>query len=124
MQMVETSYNINLRFEPIKLPPVSDILILGKSLPQGKNGVLHSFHLISPDVFELVEIENDDNVEAIIVNKSILAKLNKEKIVEVLREYVFPYITKGDSVRVDFDIEIYQKNIRGVLNGCQDVPTT
>jgi len=42
MQKHQTMYSIDLNFEVIKLPPVSDILVLGKKVPQGKFGVLHS----------------------------------------------------------------------------------
>ncbi len=114
----KTSYSVNLDFEAIKLPPVTDILVLGKKSPQGKYGVLHSFELISPDVFDLIEIDDEanENVEAVIVNKSILKKLPKEKIIEILEEYVFPYITRGEAVKVNFDVQIFQKNIQGELN--------
>jgi hypothetical protein len=114
----ETSYSVNLDFEAIKLPPVTDILILGKKNPQGKYGVLHSFELISPDVFDLIEIDdiNNENVEAVIINKSILKKLPQDKIIEILAEYVFPYVMKGESIRVNFNIQIFQRNIKGELN--------
>jgi hypothetical protein len=121
MQISETSYLVNLDFEPIKLPPVTDILVLGKKVPQGKMGVLHSFHLISPDVFELIEIENEENIEAVIVNKNLLSKLSKENIITILRKYVFPYVAKGESVRVNFNIQIFQHNIKGAIDVCEDV---
>lgn len=116
MNIVETSYNVNLDFETIRLPPVTDILILGRKAPQGKMGILHSFHLISPDVFELLEIPDNENVEAVIINKTILKKLPKEKIVDILKEYVFPYISKGETVKVNFDVQIFQKNIIGEIH--------
>ena len=123
MHISETSYVVNLDFEAIKLPPVTDILVLGKKAPQGKMGVLHSFHLISPDVFELIEITDSETVEAIIINKNLISKLKKEQIVKVLAEYVFPYVSKGEAIRVNFNIQIFQRNIKGEINVCEDVPT-
>ncbi|WP_319561049.1 hypothetical protein [Marispirochaeta sp.] len=122
MSTTTTSYSINLDFETIKLPPVSDMLILGKKVPQGKNGVLHSFHLISPDVFEVIEINNDinKNVEAVIVNKMILKKLPKKTIIKVLSEYVFPFVTKGETVKVNFDVHIFQRDIKGDIDDDQE----
>lgn len=113
-----TSYAVNLDFEAIKLPPVTDILVLGKKTAHGKHGVLHSFELITPDVFELIELDDDENenVEAVIINKSILMKLPKDKILELLRNYVFPYVTKGESIKVNFNVQIFQRNIKGELN--------
>jgi len=118
MQKHQTMYSIDLNFEVIKLPPVSDILVLGKKVPQGKFGVLHSFELISPDMFELLEIDPEiiDNVDAIIINKNILKKIPKDKVLAILSEYVFPYASKGETLKVDFDLKIYQKNIEGSLD--------
>jgi hypothetical protein len=123
MEIAETSYVVNLDFEAIKLPPVTDILVLGKKLPQGKMGVLHSFHLISPDVFEMIEITDNENVEAIIINRNLLSKLTKGEIVIILEKYVFPYVSKGESIRVNFNVQIFQRNIKGDLNVREDVLT-
>lgn len=119
MSTTTTSYSINLDFETIKLPPVSDMLILGKKVPQGKHGVLHSFHLISPDVFEVIEINDDinKNIEAVIVNKTILKKLPKKTIIKVLSEHVFPFVTNGETVKVNFDVHIFQRDIKGDIDG-------
>lgn len=118
MPQVERSYTVNLDFEVIKLPPVTDILVVGKKVPQGKNGILRSFDMILPDVFELIDGSecNHENVEAVIINKSILTKLPKEKIIEILKEYVFPYVTKGESIKVNFNVHIYYRDISGELN--------
>jgi len=118
MKNAETSYSVNLDFEAIRLPPVSDILVLGKKVPHGKFGVLHSFELISPDAFELLEIPEDlsESVDAVIVNKSILKKMPKEKVLKILSAYVFPYASKGETLRVNFDIQIFHKNITGDIN--------
>jgi hypothetical protein len=116
MKLPEKSFTVSLDFEPIKFPPVDDILILGKKLPQGRNGMLHSFQLISPDTFELIDINEDDNIDAVIINKAILRKLPKEKVLSILKEHVFPFISKGESVKVNFNIRIYQKNIVGDIN--------
>jgi len=118
MSISEASFIVNLDFEVIKLPPVTDILVLGRKMPQGKFGILHSFELISPDVFELLEINDEEyeNIEAVIVNKSILKKLPRENVLEILEKYVFPYVTKGESLRVNFNVQIFQRNIKGDID--------
>ena len=54
-------YSINLSFSPIKLPPVTDILVLAKKYPQGKIGVSEAFKLIAPDEFEMISIDDNDD---------------------------------------------------------------
>jgi len=113
----QVSYSVDLDFEVIKLPPVSDILVLGKKAPQGKIGILQSFELILPDVFKMIEIEEAEypQIDAIIVNRAILAKLPVQEIVDILKTNVFPYVSRGETIRVNFNARIYQKNIKGVL---------
>ena len=122
MNISETSFVVNLDFEAINLPPVTDILVLGRKLPQGKYGVLHSFQLISPDVFEMIETNDDPNVEAIIINRGILKKISKEHVLKILSTSVFPYVAKGESIRVNFSIHIFQRNIKGDVNDSEIMP--
>lgn len=103
-------YTINLSFEQIKLPPFQDILILARNCPQGKIGLSKSFELLLPNGFELIDVE-DELIEAVFVQKSILNKVPAEKVINILRENVFPSISEGEIVKVDFKVTIAIHNI-------------
>ena len=103
-------YSISLSFQQIKLPPFQDILILAKNSPQGKIGLTKSFELLLPNGFELIEVE-DDMIEAVFVQKNILHKVPAEKVLRILREFVFPSISEGELVKVDFNITMSIDNI-------------
>lgn len=105
-------FSLQLSFEEIKLPPFEDILILGKKCPQGKIGVYKSFELLVPNEFETFEIE-DEIVEAIFINKRVLKKLDKDNIIEILREKVFPYISESEILKVDFKLRIFYDSVEG-----------
>lgn len=105
-------FSVHLSFEEIRLPPFEDILILGKKCPQGKVGVYKSFELLVPNEFETFEIE-DEIVEAIFVNKRVLKKLDKDKIITILREKVFPYISESEILKVDFKLRIFYDSVEG-----------
>lgn len=98
-------YCIKLNFEEAKLPPFQDILILGKYSLQGKVGLGKSFELLVPNSFEMIEID-ESNVEAVFVNKRILAKMPKDKVIAVLSERVFPFISEGELIKVDFHVAV------------------
>jgi hypothetical protein len=117
MEQTQRSYLVDLKFEVITLPPVSDILVLGKKTPQGGQGILHSFELILPDVFELIQLDEPEfpAIEAVIINKSILAKMPQAEILEILRKNVFPYVSKGETIKVDFNVQIFLKHITGEI---------
>ena len=103
-------YSIQLSFEEIRIPPFEDILILGKKCPQGKTGIYKSFQLLVPDEFETIEIE-DKIVEAVFINKRILKKLDKDKIIEILRKKVFPYVSECEILKVDFKLKIFYDSL-------------
>jgi hypothetical protein len=101
--------SVSISFEEIRLPPFEDILILGSKCPHGRVGVSKCLNLLSPDSFELINVE-DSLVEAVLVNKKILKRMSRENVVKVLKERVFPYITKGEIVKVDFKVTVaYEK---------------
>ncbi|MBB6499150.1 hypothetical protein [Pedobacter cryoconitis] len=103
-------YSINLNFEEIKLPPFQDILIVGKNSTQGKIGLTKSFEMLIPNGFETIDII-DERVETVFVNKHILKKMPAEKVLEILNKNVFPFISDGELIRVDFKINISIENL-------------
>ncbi len=105
-------FSVHLSFEEVRLPPFEDILILGKKCPQGKIGVYKSFELLIPNEFETFEIE-DEIIEAIFVNKRILKKIDKNKIITILREKVFPYVSASEILKVDFKLRIFYDSVKG-----------
>ena len=117
MSTQKPQYSVNLEFEPIKLPPVRDILVLGRKFPQGKVGVMESFKFIAPDEFEMFDIGEDvENAEAVLINKKILKRIPFENIYDILKENVFPFMSRGEAIRVNFVVKLRFENIRGELS--------
>lgn len=106
MSKMNKAISIRMDFDVIKLPPVRDILVLGKRVPQGKYGVIQSFDFLAPDTFEMIDVPNsiNESVDAVIVNKAILKRIPREKLMSVLAEHVFPFVSAGEAVRVDFTV--------------------
>lgn len=107
-------YSINLSFEEIRLPPFEDVLILGKKSAQGKIGISKSFDFLVPNEFELFEI-NDKVVEAVFINKRILKKLGGDKIMPILQEKVFPFISESEILKVDLRLKIFYDSFEAEL---------
>lgn len=103
-------YSVSLSFNEIKLPPFEDILVLGKHSPHGKNGISRSFELLIPNGFDVIEVDHE-NVECVFINKRILSKMPVDRIVKILTEKVFPYITESEIVKVDFKVTISYSSI-------------
>ena len=63
-----------------------------------------------PNGFETIDVDNE-NIETVFVNKNILAKIEKEKVIRILEKNVFGFISEGELISVDFKINISVKNI-------------
>ncbi len=98
-------YTISLDFQEIYLPPFKDILVLGRKSSHGTSSILESINFLSPDNFELIELD-DEFIEALLVNKKLLRRIPRESILELLRKSVFPYIDRGEMVRVDLNVKL------------------
>ncbi|MDP2089362.1 MAG: hypothetical protein Q8J84_08170 [Flavobacteriaceae bacterium] len=113
MKTISTQkYSVQLSFEEIRLPPFEDILILGKKCPQGKIGVYKSFELLVPNEFDVFEIE-DAAVESVFINKRVLKKMDKDMIIKILKEKVFPFVSESEILKVDFKLKIFYDSIEG-----------
>lgn len=107
-------FTVSLNFGAIKFPPFQDILLLSYRCPQGKEGVSTCLNLLEPEKFELVLV-NHPVIEAMLVNKAILKRMSAEKVVEILKDKVFPFVTNGECVKVDFNVRIYIDSIEGTM---------
>ena len=98
-------FNVSLSFEKAQLPPFSDILLLGRRSPIGISGITKSIEYLVPDNFEVMPLD-EAVVEAMVVNKAILKRMSKEKLLEVLRTAVFPYMSESEIMKVDLTVRI------------------
>lgn len=98
-------YSISLSFEEIKLPPFQDIILVGKFSPQGKIGLSKSLELLLPNGFQMIETDHE-KVEAVFINKRITTKMPTEKIINILASKVFPFVSEGELIKVDFKVVV------------------
>lgn len=103
-------YIVSLSFQEIKLPPFEEVLILGKNASHGKIGISRSFDLLFPNGFETIDV-NDDRVGSILVNKTILAKLPKDKLMKILHKKVFPFVSDSELISVALKVTLNYKSI-------------
>ncbi len=116
MAQQSTSYNysVTLDYESVNLPPFQDILILSRKCPIGMIGISKCMGLIAPDGFEIIEVD-DKTVEALLINKQLLKRMPIKTILDILSARVFPYLSPGEIVKVNFHVKITHSKIEGFL---------
>jgi len=108
------SFKLSISFETVFLPPFKDIMLLGKKCPHGKTGVSKSLSLLAPNSFDLIEL-HDDKVEAMLINRQLLNRMSEKRIIQILKENVFPHVLDDEIIKVDFDLKILISDIEGTF---------
>lgn len=76
---------INMRFSEFEMPPMQDVLIVGKMAPIGPEAARRMVDILSPDQYDIVKVEHN-YIEAIVVRRSLLNMLPKEKLISIIME--------------------------------------
>ncbi|SCZ09134.1 hypothetical protein [Alkaliphilus peptidifermentans] len=76
---------IHLRLTEFEIPPMQDVLIVGKKAPIGPEAARKMVDVLSPDQYEIIRIEHE-NIEAIIIRKGLLNMLSKETLIPLIVE--------------------------------------
>jgi ribosomal protein L16 Arg81 hydroxylase len=76
---------ISMRLTEFEMPPMQDILIVGRKAPIGPEAARRMVDVLSPDQYTIEKIEHPF-IEAIVVRKSLLNMLPKEKLISLILE--------------------------------------
>lgn len=76
---------INMRFSEFEMPPMQDVLIVGKLAPIGPEAARRMVDILSPEQYEIVKVEHNF-VEAIVLRRSLLNLIPKEKLISIIME--------------------------------------
>lgn len=102
------TFSLSIAFEKAQLPPFNDVLLLGHKSPVGMSGIMKSIEFLVPNNFEVIPFE-DQTVEAMVVNKAILKRMPKDKLIAVLKEAVIPYMSENEIMKVDLVVRIHME---------------
>ncbi len=111
--MNHSRYSVRIDYEAIKIPPVTDILVLGSAYKHGKLGILEAFKFLVPDEFEYFDYTNKSyaNIGTLVINKKLINKIPFERILKVLEGNVFKNVEESEAININFNVRYYVDNI-------------
>jgi hypothetical protein len=77
--------NITMRLSEFEMPPMQDVLIVGRRAPIGPEAASRMVDILSPEQYEIIRVDHPV-IEAIIVRKTLLNILGQEKLIDVIME--------------------------------------
>jgi len=95
--------NIIMRLSEFEMPPMQDVLIVGKRAPIGPDAAKRMVDVVSPEQYKIIKIDHP-MIEAVVIRKILLNILEEEKLLEVIME-------EGGKIANDYSIIKAQVNI-------------
>ncbi|MCF6094385.1 hypothetical protein L1765_10455 [Microaerobacter geothermalis] len=77
--------SISLKLSEFDMPPMQDVLIIGKKAPIGPEAARRMAEALSPEQFDLIQVEHP-RIEAILIRKSLKDILSAELITKIILE--------------------------------------
>lgn len=77
--------DMTLRLSEFEIPPMQDILLIGKKAPIGPEAVRRMVDALSPEQYDVIRVEHE-TFEAAVVRKGLLKMLPLEKLMPVVLE--------------------------------------
>lgn len=77
--------DLTLRLAEFEIPPMQDVLLVGKRAPIGPEAVRRMVDALSPEQYEVLRIEHD-TFEAAVVRRSLFKILPREKLMPLVLE--------------------------------------
>lgn len=74
---------ITMRLSEFEVPPMQDVLIVGKKAPIGPEAARRMVDILSPEQYEIIEIEHPV-IEAIVIRKSLTNMIEKDKLIALI----------------------------------------
>ncbi|TCO76885.1 hypothetical protein [Marinisporobacter balticus] len=98
--------DITIRLSEFEMPPMQDVLIVGKRAPIGPEAARRMVDILSPDQYEIVKIE-DAVIEAIVIRKGLLNILPKDKLIELIMEEGGRIANEATIIKAQINITIH-----------------
>lgn len=80
---------LQIRFSEFEIPPMQDVLLVGRRAPIGPQAVRRMVDAVSPDQYEIVTLDHPV-FEAAVIRRPLLRLVPAEKLVAILVEEVGP----------------------------------
>jgi len=80
-----TKAELTLRLSEFEMPPMQDVLIIGKKAPIGSEAARRMVDILSPNQYEVIGIQHPV-IEAVVIRKTLMQMVARDKLVSLILE--------------------------------------
>lgn len=96
---------LSLKFSEFEMPPMQDLLIIGRRAPIGPEAVRRMAEALSPEQFSIIKIEHP-KIEAVLVRNSLLQMLDEQVLLGIILEETESMISDSMVIRSELKVEV------------------
>jgi hypothetical protein len=96
---------LSLKISEFEVPPMQDLLIIGKKAPVGTEAVRRMAEALSPDQFTIIKIDHP-KIEAIMLRQSIIQMFDREVLLKIILEEAERIISETMVLRSELKIAV------------------
>jgi hypothetical protein len=101
----ERRAEITIRLSEFEMPPMQDVLIVGRSAPIGPEAARRMVDALSPEQYEIIPVQHAA-VEAVVVRKRLLSILPQERLIPLVLEECSATMMETSVIKAHINIDI------------------
>ncbi len=98
--------HITARVGEYAIPPLKDMLVLGKEAPIGCIAMRKAIELLIRTPFEHIEIE-DDVISDILVRQHLLKRVSKDGLIDFVMAHMKPMMGSDEVLHAELDLNVF-----------------
>lgn len=98
-------YTIKARVREFGVPPIHDVLVLGKQSPIGCAAIRKAIEFLVASPFDHIEFQ-DDVISDLIVRSAIMRRIPKDKLIAFILSQIKPLMAADEILHLDLDVEV------------------
>jgi hypothetical protein len=104
--MIERRSHISAQVGEYAIPPLKDMLVLGKQAPIGCIAMRRAIELLVTATYTHIEIE-DDVISDILVRQHLLKRVSEDGLVDFVLKHVKPMMGADEVMHASMDIKVF-----------------
>jgi len=102
---IERKIHISAQVCEYAIPPLKDMLVLGKQAPIGCIAMRRAIELLVTATYEHIEIE-DDVIADILVRQHLLKRISREGLIDFVLKHVKPMMGIDEVMHASIDVKV------------------
>lgn len=96
---------IVMRLSEFEMPPMQDVLIVGRKAPIGPEAARRMVEILSPGQYEIIQVDHSV-IEAVVLRKSLTNMIDKDRLINLILDEGGKVANDSTIIKAHINIEL------------------